>query len=180
MRKYIAQQDDEHVAVRIRQGVVAGSEEAQDRVQETERHRREQDADDDVERQHIGEHLLCSAVVLLAQQHGDERHGAHADQRAHGRGQVHQGEGDGQAADGGRADARDMADVDAVDHVVQRSRRLGDDARDGVLAQEGTDLLGPEFNGSRSRRCHLRQGSATISRSKRSGEKAGMVELDPW
>ena len=130
----------------------------------------------DVERQHVGQDLPGGVIVALAQQDGDERHRAHADQRAHRDGQVHQRESHGQAGDGGRAHPGDMADVGAVDHIVKRSRHLGDDARDGVLAQECADFPGPELSRSCTGRCHRDQGLSTISKSKRSGEYAGMAE----
>lgn len=70
-------------------------------------------------------------VVALAQAHRNQRRGAHAHQRTERRGEVHQREGQRKARDGQRPDP--VADEDAVDHVVERRGRHGDDRRHGIL-----------------------------------------------
>ena len=77
---------------------------------------------------------------------------------AEGYADVHQRECDGQAGDGIGTDIGNMPDVDAVDHVVQRSRRLGDDTRDGELPQQCANFFGAEFKRRCTGVCHLQSG----------------------
>ena len=145
VRDDVAQQDDHHVAPCEWQGVVARSEEIQYRIEEQEGDQCEEDAYYDIERQYVGKDLLRGIIVLLPQEDGDQRHSAHAHEGAEGGGEIHQGEGYGQSRNGVRSHVPDMADVDTVDHVVQRSRGLGDDARNRVHLQKFSDFLRPEF-----------------------------------
>jgi len=132
VRDDIAKEYDDHIAPGEGQGVLTGPEEIQDGVEEQQHEHREDDADDGIEREDVGEDLAGRAVILLAQQHGDECHGAHSHQRAQRCRKVHQRERHRQSGDGVRPHVLDVADVYAVDHVIQRSRSLGDDARDCV------------------------------------------------
>ena len=144
----IAQDDDGHIVPRERQGVFTGPEEIQYRIQESQGHHGEKNADYGIEREGIGQHLPGRLVVLLPQQYGNQRHCAHAHECAEGDADVHQGEGHGKAGDCVGAHIGDVPDVDAVHHVIQRSSRLGYDARDGVPAQKSAYFFGSEFKRS--------------------------------
>ena len=159
----IAQGDDGHIAPGEGEGGVAGSEEAHDGVHPQQRHQCEDYARKNIEGNLVGEDLGCDGIVFLAQQDGNHRCRAHAHQRSQRRGDVHQREGDGQAGDGQGAGFRDMADEDAVDHIVQRRRRHRDDAGNGVLPQECAYGLCAQF-GRNGRAAHC---LSTSCRSKR-------------
>ena len=150
VREDVAQQDDDHVVPREGDGVVAGSEEVEYGIQEAEGEGSEDDAYDEIERQDGGKDLLRLFIVLLPEEHGDEGHRSHAHEGAEGGGQVHQREGDRKAGDRVRAHVPDVADVDAVHHIVQRRRSHGDDARDCVHLQKFSYAQRAEFGRSRS------------------------------
>ena len=120
-------------------GVVT-PEEAAAKIEEQKRHEAERYADDQIEHQYVAQHPLGRFVVALAQAHRNQRRGAHAHQRTERRGEVHQREGQRKARDGQRPDP--VADEDAVDHVVQRRGRHGDNGRYGILCQQLADALG--------------------------------------
>ena len=141
----VAAGDEDHVVPGVGEGAVAGTEETQDRVHPDQSDESEDDARDDVQGDLVGEDLVRHGIVLLAQEDGYHRRGAHTNQGAERRGDVHQREGDGQAGDGQRADIGDMADEDAVHHVVQRRRRHRYDAGNGVLADQLVNGLDAQF-----------------------------------
>ena len=137
VRDDVAQQDDGHVFAGIADRGLASPEEIEDRVEEQKRHETERYADYQIEHQHIAQHPLGRFVVALPQTHRDQRRGAHAHQRTERRGEVHQREGQRQARNGQRPDP--VADEDAVDHVVERRGRHGDDRRHGILYEQLPD-----------------------------------------
>jgi len=151
VRDHVAQQNDGHVFAGIADRGLAGPEEIEDRIEEQKRHEAERYADDQIEHQHIAQHPLGRFVVALAQAHRNQRRGAHAHQRTERRGEVHQREGQRKARDGQRPDP--VADEDAVDHVVERRGRHGDDRRHGILHEQLPDSLGSKLQ---SRRFYLR------------------------
>ena len=140
--------DDAHVFPGVEYRPVAGSEEIQNRIQEGQSDNREQYSDYQVQREHIGQDLLGRVVVLLPEQHRYQGHSSHADQGSHGRGEVHQREGHRKSADRVRADPGNMADIDAVDHIIQRSSGLGYDTRDRIHLKEFSDLFRSELRRS--------------------------------
>ena len=129
----VAQQDDDHVIPGKGKGILTGTEKGQDGVQEGQANDGKDHAQDGIQGHFIGQHLVGDGVVFLAQQDGNHGGGAHAHKGAHGRGQVHQREGDGQAGNGQRTYFGDMADVDAVHHVVQGGCRHRNDGGNGIL-----------------------------------------------
>ena len=151
VRDDVAQQNDGHVFAGIADRGLAGPEEIEDRIEEQKRREAECYADDQIEHQHIAQHPLGRFVVALAQAHRNQRRGAHAHQRTERRGEVHQREGQRKARDGQRPDP--VADEDAVDHVVERRGRHGDDRRHGILHEQLPDSLGSKLQ---SRRFYLR------------------------
>ena len=154
VREGVAEDDDGHVVPGKRYGPLARTEEIQDGIQEGQRHNGEHDADYDVKRERVGQHLAGGFIVLLPQHDGNQRHCAHAHKGAEGDADVHQREGYGEARDGVRTHVGYVPDVDAVHHIVQRSRRLGDDARDGEFPQQSAYFFRAEFKRRRTCVCH--------------------------
>ena len=150
MRDDVAQEDNRHVVARIAYRRVAGSEEIEDRVEKQQRHQSERKTDNQVQHHHVAQNVLGRFIVALAQTHRHQRRGAHAHQRTERRGEVHQRKGQRQPRNGQRPHA--VADEDAVDHVVERSGRHGDDRRHGILYEQFADTLRSEFR-SRSLYC---------------------------
>ena len=140
MRDDVAQEDNRHVVARIAYRRVAGSEEIEDRVEKQQRHQSERKTDYQIQHHHVAQNVLGRFIVALAQTHRHQRRGAHAHQRTERRGEVHQREGERQSRNGHRSDAQ--PDEDAVDHVVQRRGRHGDNGRYGILCQQLADALG--------------------------------------
>lgn len=87
--------------------------------------------------------MVGAFVIFLSQFDGDQRGGAHADQRAEGGGEVHQREGQCQAGDGECADS--VTDENAVCHVVQRGGCHGDNGGNGVLRQQLADAFRAQY-----------------------------------
>ena len=145
VRDHVSEQYDAHVLPGIEDGVVAGAEEIEYRIQERQGDHREHYSYDQVQRKHVREHLLGRIIVLLAEKHGYQGHAAHAHERAHRGRQVHQREGHGKSAYCVRAHPGNMADIDAVDHIIQRSSGLGYDARDRIHLQEFSDFFRSEL-----------------------------------
>ena len=165
VRDGIAQGNDGHVVTGKGKGGVRGSEKAEDGVHPQQHHGGEDDARYEVEADVVAEHLAGHLVVFLAQQDRNHGGGPHAHQRTERGGNVHQGEGDGEARNAQRPDIGNMADVHAVHHIIQRRRGHGNDAGDRVLANQRVDGLGAQFCGDGS--C---AHSFTISTSNMSGE----------
>ena len=143
----VAQQDDRHILAGIADRGLAGPEEIEDRIEEKQRHESERNADYEIEHQHIAQHPLSRFIVPLAQAHRDQRRSAHAHQRTERRGEVHQREGQREARNGQRPHS--VADEDAIDHVVERRGRHGDDRRHGILHEQLADTLGSELQSRR-------------------------------
>ena len=69
----VAQENDLHEAARIGNGLLAGSEEIKDGVEEYQTDNGEQKADEQVERHGISKQRLCREVILLPKFDGDGR-----------------------------------------------------------------------------------------------------------
>ena len=93
----IAYQDDLHIVARIGQGVVARPEEIEDGGEQWQGHQREQGTQQNVEHEHVTQDATGGVIVFLSQLDGGKGGGTHTYQRAEGGGDVHQGEGDGDA-----------------------------------------------------------------------------------
>ena len=145
VRDHVAQGDDGHVASGEGERGVRCAEEAEDGVHPQQGHEGEDETREDIQRNLVGEDLARHLVVLLAQEHGDHGGCAHAHQRTERGGDVHEREGDGQAGDGQGAHFRNMADIDAVHHVVQRRGCHGDDAGNSILLDQLSDGLRAQF-----------------------------------
>ena len=152
VRYDVAHQDDRHVVAGVADRRLACPEEVEDRVEEEQGDQSEAESDDEVEHHDVAQYVLCRGVVLLSEPHRDERGGADADERSERRGEVHQREGERQSRNGHRSDAQ--PDEDAVDHVVQRRGRHGDNGRYGVLDEQFADSFRSEFSGCSLDDCH--------------------------
>ena len=119
VRDGVSAGDEGHVVPSVGEGTLAGTEETQDRVHPHQSDEGEDETRDDVQGDLVGEDLVRHGVVLLAQEDGNHRRGAHTHQGAERRGDVHQREGDGQAGEGHRTDTGDMADEGAVHDVIE-------------------------------------------------------------
>ena len=145
MSHHIAYQDDEHVFLGERQGVFSSPEESQYRIQERKDCCREQHADDDVQHHEVRKHLVGRLIILLAEKHGQNSGTSDTHKCADRSGKIHQGECDGKSGNGVGSDIRDMADEDAVDHIVQRRCSHGYYGRDCILHQQRTYILFSKF-----------------------------------
>ena len=145
----IAYEDDCHILPCKGERVVAGSEETQYRIQESQHKRGENQADGNVQGKDVAQNLAGVVIVLLAQQDGHQGHSAHSHQGAQRGGKVHKGECDGKSGNGVGTHILYVSDVDAVHHIVQRSRGLGNYSRDRVHSQKRTNILGSKLGRSR-------------------------------
>ena len=130
----VEQQDDLHVFPGVRQRGLRGAEDKQHGVEPDEEDNGEECAQYEVEHDAVAQHLLRRAVVLLTQTHGDHGGGADAHHRTEGRPEIHEGERGGQAGQSLLADT--VADEGTVHDVVERSRRHGNDGRQGILPEQ--------------------------------------------
>ena len=124
------------VAQRIRQGCVAGTEQPQQpRCPGVEPHR-QHDREGQQHRKAVGNDLFGLLPVPLP--HGDGSPGRAAGTHQHGKGiQKHQNGGEqSHAGQRRRADAHNMADVNAVHNVVQQVHNLCHDSRDHQLQHQ--------------------------------------------
>ena len=150
MRDDIPHENDRHVVAGIADRRLARPEEVEDRVKQQQRCDTERQADDEVQHHDVPQDVLRRPVIALPEAHGHQRRSTHTHQRTESRGEVHQREGQRQPRNGQRPHA--VADEDAVDHVVERSGRHGDDRRHGILYEQFADTLRSEFR-SRSLYC---------------------------
>ena len=139
----VADQDDLHVFLCVWEGVLAGTEEVQNRVYESQCDNHEYQSDDYVQTDYVSENLVGSLVVLLSQEDGQHGRRSRSYQCAEGGGKVHQRECDRKTGNGQRAYA--LADEDAVHHIVQRCRCLRYDGRQGILLEQSAYLFCSEF-----------------------------------
>ena len=128
------QQGDEHEVVRVGEGLPAGAEGGQDFRQEEQCGNHQHHGGDQAHDEDVPQRALRPLLVLLAQTDGADGRPADAHQRAQRKGQVHDGEGDGQAGQGQGAHA--VADEDAVNDVVQGVHHHAGDGGQGVLDQQ--------------------------------------------
>ena len=147
MRYGIAQGDNGHVVPCKGQRCVRRSEEPQDRIHPDQGDQRKYQAGYDIERNVVTKDLACYPIVFLPQKDGNHGCSANSHQRAKSGGNVHQGEGYRKAGDGKRTNIGNMADIDAVHHIIKRRRCHGNDAGDSVFLQELADRLCAQFCG---------------------------------
>ena len=116
VRHHIAQQDDNHEFAGIGQRHVAGSEEAQNGVEEQQTDDHEQESHNEIQRHRIAQQLLGTLIVVLTQFHTDTRRRTHAHSSSECRTEVHEGKRNAQAGNGIRPDH--LSDEGAVDDVI--------------------------------------------------------------
>ena len=143
MRDDITRENDYHILAGIGYRHVARAEEIQNRVEKDQAYGSDDDADGDVQHHHISQNSVGHVVVFLAKQHRDKGGSSYADKGSEGCGKVHQGESDGQAGYGHRADS--LSDEDAVDHVVQAGCCHSHDGRHGILLEQFADTLSSQL-----------------------------------
>ena len=131
---HVAQQDDDHILMGIKQRLVAGSEESEDRVEKEQADDAQSDTNDKIQCECVAQNVLGSLVVLLSQLHADGGRGSHAHAGTEGGGEVHERESDGETRDSHRSHT--LADEHTVNDVVERSCGHRNHRWQGILHEE--------------------------------------------
>ena len=137
-----AEDVDAAVGQRVRQGGIAGTEQAQQGGCAGVEHDRQEHREDHQHGEAVADDLFCLLLIALA--HGNGGAGGTARTDEHGKGvQQHQDGGEqAHARQRRRTDAGNVADVDAVHDVVQQVDHLRHDRRDHQLEQQLLDVAG--------------------------------------
>ena len=158
--QYTARNDDFQVVDRIGDGLFAASESDQDFGQVDHRDGDEYGREDKCQNESVAQNVTGPFDIFHPQYDRQPGGCSYADERADRGDQRHQREGQRKARDGQRPDP--VADEDAVDHVVERRGRHGDDRRHGILHEQLPDSLGSELQ---SRRFYLRHKLYSLKNS---------------
>ena len=146
MGQDIAIKDDLHVLVRILQGILAGAEGHEDRIEPDETHGHDDSREDDIHHDHVAQHAVGAVVVLLAQVDSQQRGRTYAHQTTEGGTDIHEGFCHRESTQ--RQGSAAVADIDGIDDIVQRSGRHRDDGGHGVLPEKSTHRGCSKFGGS--------------------------------
>ena len=135
-----AQQINFEVGVGVAIGGVAGPEQVEHRPPEQIAQRHQHHGVDRQQGDDLSQDPLGPLVILRAAGNGKQRRAAVAVQVGEGRDQSGQREGKADAGQGHRAHIRQVADVDAVHHVVQKLDHLGHRQRHRLGHDAAPDL----------------------------------------
>ena len=139
MGYYISYEDDRYILLCVRQGVLAGAEEIEYRVDEDQGYRHEDESDYRIQCNYVAKYLVGSLVVLLAEKYGEHGRRSGTYQGSESCRKVHQRECDRQAGNGKRTYT--LSDEYAVDHIIQGRCGLCDDGRQGILLEQSAYLF---------------------------------------
>ena len=133
---------DVHVADGVVNGIFACAEGKQQRAVPDQKHSRQNERDENLQRKAAAERLFCRLVVVLDHEDRRTRCAAGADERGKRRDDHDNRQAHADAGQRKRAVPGHVPDVDAVDDVVEHVDQLRNDRRHGELEKQFPDRLG--------------------------------------